>query len=536
MKTKFLFEAGAFGKYRDIAARGPKGAQDLIKKDIAKELTLEGRFKVFNENLERYTSCFVKFLGSINKDLSTAWAEIASASEDKNVRYISVGEAAMMNDADFPIAVRNIYLDPTYVLTGVIKKKFILPIVVSSSSYSSDWTTSQIVDVYKFLDKVLPVLHNTIHKKIDALITELNEPMFFATPDSVVFGLYPNLYKENNLSPNTESHSALAREINNRTKETTPSTSLAGSPLIFDIFKQIPCFNLNVLNIKDYKSFSVFKTFNREYLANTPKFVFYHIKCDKEDILGNTEGLKAFEEFLNYPNVMAVPVPYSWVSKKTMQISVQDYLKNYKDILKMKEVFAKYPIISKMQKQFVLRDVSAYVQTTIGKQLSQSEATDAGIDMASIKRSVYALDYDDPMACKEVVIKLLDELKNSQSELKIDEYLEHQIKEQLPSKFKNAMSKLVKGKPYYATRDNKIILCDATRKSNNNVKFGLCDASFINSTNILRLTFSLDLSVAVTGINPRYGISDYGGYMKYRNAGKNYEFLAGRKMNVDIKL
>lgn len=502
---------------------------------MSKELTLEIRTKLYNENLERYTSCFVKFLGGINKDLLAAWSEIAAASDDKDAKYISVGEAAMMNNADFPIAVRNIYLDPTYVLTGVIKKTFILPIVVNSG-HNTEWTTSQIVDVYKFLDKILPVLHNTIRKKIDDLIIELNEPILFDSPKSIVFGLYPNLYNFKNLSPNKEKHSDFVREINKRIKESTPSTSLSGSTLIYDIFKQISCFNLDSIDIKDYKSFSIFKTFNREYLANTPKFIFYHIKCDKEDILGNPEGLRALEEFLKYPNVMAVPVPYSWCNKKTMQIGVQDGLKNYKDILKMKPIFAKYPVISKMQKHFALSDVSAYVQTTIGTPLSQSEATDVGIDIDSIKRSVYELDYNNPTVCKEVVIKLLDELKNSNPELKIDKYLEQQIKEQLPEKFKIAISKIVAGRPYYATRDNKIILCNATRKSNNNVKFGFCDLSFTNSTNTLRLTFSLDLTAAVTGVNPRYGISIYGGWTKYRNAGKNYDFLADRKMNVDIKL
>lgn len=36
MKTKFLFEAGPFGKYRDMAAKGTKGVQDLVKKGYVK--------------------------------------------------------------------------------------------------------------------------------------------------------------------------------------------------------------------------------------------------------------------------------------------------------------------------------------------------------------------------------------------------------------------------------------------------------------------------------------------------------------------
>jgi hypothetical protein len=570
MKTHFLFEAGPFGSYKKTAASGSKAVADNTKRELNKQASVHIYKSKF---LDACTPHFVEMIREVNKSLVTAWRNMSSSDDNglwpKNAspaRMTGIcelaGEVSGLLNIDFQTAVRNIYLDPAYIINGLYKNAFIIPIYVHFGYTLIN--PLKIVELYSFLDNVLPSISKNVSDKLNKVVKELGNTQFFEVPKNIKFAIYSSFADGNTLFSETSGgrgRSHIPDEIANRCGQMEVDiSSIYKSPILHELMSSIRGLKLDGTGVagglcaRDHKTLKQIFSLNREYLVNTPIFEVRHIDLLVSDIANNPKGLKVIDEFLGLPSVEVEAIqPSAWSRNENVLIIVPNCLKNYSNILTVKSELQKYPNLANLNSSvhFRLNDIDDKAQTfssysgrdiqnhaSIGKQLTPAQAENEGISLSDLKRRVYVLDQNDPKVCKNAANDIVDALIGaSAAGCQIDPMIKKEIQDKLPAFISSLMNKVIAAKPHCATSNGMLLLCDYTQNSNtDNIRamINCADIAFNSKKNVLSFKIALDFKLPVAGVNPNY--TTYPSRGARQNAGKHYEYITGKKLKIDIKL
>ena len=193
---------------------------------------------------------------------------------------------------------------------------------------------------------------------------------------------------------------------------------------------------------------------------------------------------------------------------------------------------------------YYFNDMYNYTETfiNIGKELSYEKTEQEGIIIDSLKRRVYEFDYKDAAEVESATKKMVKAcdrfLTNADDSTKqsIKQMIEVKLKTYLPE----LMSKISTAKPNCISSSNKILLCDYYKYSENvnpNIIYSnlrvVIDPNKIqfNKKGNLVVCIGFDFKLPVRGVNTNYSVKG-----KRRNSGKNYEYISGKQIKIEIPL
>lgn len=575
MKTQFLFEDGPFGSYKKSAASGSKAIIDNTKKALNKQL----RMQIYKSKfVDVCAPHFVEMFEDVNKSLATAWRNMTSSDENglwpkiaSPARITGIceaaGEVSNLLEIDFQTAVKNIYLDPSYIINGHYKNEFIIPIYVHLGYTLLN--PLKIVELYSFLDNALPTISKKVSdklKKVSKVVEELGVSQFsFEVPKNIKFAIYPSFEGGSTLFNGTyekPSYLRIPTEIAERCRQTDiyDITSIRKSPILHEMMSSVKGLKLNGtgvcggLCVRDHEMLKRIFSLNREYLVNSPIIEVSYIDLLVSDILNEHKALKVIDEFLGLPFVEIENIqPSTWNRSEHVRIIVPNCLKEYSNILTAKSKLKNYPNLSNLglYVNFRLNDVEDKSQSynsysgrdiqnraSIGKQLTPAQAENEGISLSALKRRVYVLDQNDPTVCKKAANDIINALIGSSgADCQIDAVIKKEMQDKLPAFISSLMNKVIAAKPHCATSNGKLLLCDYTQNSNTDNIRALInseDITFNEKKNVLSVKIALDFKLPVAGVNPNYTANLARGVRQ--NSGKHYEYITGKKLKIDIKL
>lgn len=181
--------------------------------------------------------------------------------------------------------------------------------------------------------------------------------------------------------------------------------------------------------------------------------------------------------------------------------------------------------------EFDFNDLGKSIEyfATLGKKMKPEDAEKEGIDVNSLKRTVYEFDYSNTSTVRAAATAIVNNIiKNGSANIKqvaIDKLAEY-----IPT----IMSKVAVAKPNCISSTNKILLCDFYQDFNLGGNFRSeirqYDSVFNKKNGSLIIYIEMQFKVPVRGLNPNYK------NIGKRTSGKNYEFISGKKIKIEIPL
>lgn len=215
----------------------------------------------------------------------------------------------------------------------------------------------------------------------------------------------------------------------------------------------------------------------------------------------------------------------------SINILIDNVLKNIQNINALKQEVSNNDLDKLVRYQF--NDRNTYVETllTIGKEITSKQAEQEGILIDGLKRRVYEFDYSNPTEVKSAAKDIIGGCFKFLTDANIKKIAEDKMEEYLPI----LMSKVLASKPNCISSSNKILLCDyhqkgATGKSNIRVVIDPNKIE-INKKDKLLFYVAVDFKLPVRGVNPNYSTR-----VTRQNNGKNYEYITGKKIKIEIPL
>ena len=548
MKTEFLFEAGAFGSYKKMA-NNKSGVTDTVKKELNRAASIH----VYADTAEKeYLDEFVDLVMNVNKMLHDSWKKIDTTDLfDRHISIDSVTEVAQEISRVLNItlhqAIKNIYLDPAYIISGAYKNTFVIPIYFGNTWGS--WNTNIVKVIYEYMDSTLPNIEKLVIKKISD-IGKKHGTRFFDVPSKVKFVVSTSLNgsatEHLNNGPRNGNH-GLSNEIVERCMATSMSQDISRMPLVYEILTGSDGIGIHNLGHDDSSTWGYLMNLERDYLLTPPQFYISFVNLPFGVILSDKKVMSTLEGLLSDKNIHFIShEKSSWSRYESLEIRMDDLLGNYVHLNKLREILASYPNISKMtttynftfanltmvpQGSWLPREVSEYA--TIGKVIPAKTASAMGIDMEALGRNVYELDQNDPKECKKAADALLNAIVAAG--LNVDKPVRAEIEAKLPAYLSDLMNKVVAAKPHCANANNKIMLCDynkgGAKHYNIRMMANCADINYNLKKNTLSFKLALDFKLPAIGVNPNYVKG-----RNHQNTGKNYEYITGKKVRIDIKL
>ena len=180
----------------------------------------------------------------------------------------------------------------------------------------------------------------------------------------------------------------------------------------------------------------------------------------------------------------------------------------------------------------------------IGKKITSEKAEQEGILIDSLGRGVYEFDYKDTSEVDSAVKTILKACDERLTDIDVDKRAKQVIEQQAEVKLKKSlpelMSKISTSKPNCISSSNKILLCDYYKYSeDNNTSIAYSNIKVVidtsksqfNKKDNLVLCIGFDFKLPVKGSNINYSVKG-----KRRNSEKNYEFVSGKKIKIEIPL
>jgi hypothetical protein len=166
----------------------------------------------------------------------------------------------------------------------------------------------------------------------------------------------------------------------------------------------------------------------------------------------------------------------------------------------------------------------------LGKKMTPADAEKEGIDVNSLKRSVYEFDYSNSTAVKTAATTIINNvLKNCSPSTRKDAI------DKLTQFIPGLMTKVATAKPHCISSTNKILLCDFHQNDkaggNFRVEFRSDHIMFSKKGNSVFIYVEMQFKVPVGGVNPKYNKN-----IGQQTSGKNYEFITGKKIKLEIPL
>ena len=215
-----------------------------------------------------------------------------------------------------------------------------------------------------------------------------------------------------------------------------------------------------------------------------------------------------------------------------VRILINDVIKNIKTIPILKQKISNNGLDDIVI--YCFNDMHTRVDslTVIGKEITPEQAEQEGIEIDDIKRRVYEFDYNNASEVKYAAKNIINTCYKFLTDANTMKMVEDKIEEYLPV----LMNKVSESKPYCVSSSNKILLCDyymnSQIKSNIRIFIDTKNKVEINKKGNLVFYIAIDFKLPVRGVNPNYSSRP----ASHNNHGKNYEYITGKKIKIEIPL
>ena len=530
MKIEYIYEAGVFGSYKKA------NAQSNID-NAKKELTRDAALHVLESKCDELAELFFDMLNEVSLEASIICKDVDK--EKNNLVELStyLANKYFMRSRKKEMQlnlIKNMYCNKLAIEYMVSKGCFILPLVDIKHRCTFFNDAKEIIP-YKNMTKTVA---EAAEKIIKSHLSKF--PSYaFNIPNKVKIVILSNVFfYDLNSSYHSKQEEDLfsCLDITNNSVDFKYPVGQGSSCLnyILNKFNSLLCNNLNVKPIKSDEH--IWKS-----MAEPSPWMF-----NKIELMSITTNLSTVSD----DNFYGIKLLKFAVDKGVLLsenghcigICINNVLKNMQYIKKLKQEITNNGLDKYVSYYF--NDMKDYEESfvNIGKKITSEKAEQEGIVIDSLKRRVYEFDYKDAAEVESATKKMVKAcdrfLTNADDSTKqsIKQMIEVKLKTYLPE----LMSKISTAKPNCISSSNKILLCDYYKYSeiiNPDIIYSnlrvVIDPKKIqfNKKGNLVVCIGFDFKLPVRGVNTNYSVKG-----KRRNSGKNYEYISGKQIKIEIPL
>ena len=533
MKIEYIYEAGVFGSYKKA------NAQSNID-NAKKELTRDAALHVLESRCDELAELYFDMLNEVSLEASIICKD--ADKEKSNLvelsKYLSNKYFMRSRKKEMQLnLIKNMYCNKLAIEYMVSKGCFILPLVDIKHGWTFFNDAKEIIP-YKNMTKTVA---EAAEKIIKSHLSKF--PSYaFNIPNKVKIVILSNVFfYDLNSSYHSKAEenffSSLDIDIINNSVDFKYPVGQGSSCLnyILNTFNSLLCNNLNVKPIKSDEH--IWKT-----MAEPSPWMFN--KIELTSITTNLSTVSA-DNFYGI-KLLKFAIDKGVLLRENghcINICIDNVIKNMQYVKKLKQEISNNGLDKYVSYYF--NDMHNYTETfiNIGKELSTEQTEQEGVIIDSLKRRVYEFDYKDVAeveSATEKMVKACDKfLTNADDSTKqsIKQMIEFKLKTYLP----DLMSKISTSKPNCISSSNKILLCDYYKYSeninpniaNSNIRV-VIDPNKIqfNKKGNLMFCVGFDFKLPVRGVNTKYNNKA----SSRQTSGKNYEYINGKQIKIEITL
>ena len=533
MKIEYIYEAGVFGSYKKANAQSNI---DNAKKELSRDAALH----VLASRCDELAELYFDMLNEVSLEASIICKD--ADKEKSNLvelsKYLANKYFMRSRKKEMQLnLIKNMYCNKLAIEYMMSQGCFILPLVDINHGWTFFNDAKEIIP-YKNMTKTVA---EAAEKIIKSHLSKF--PSYaFNIPNKVKIVILSNVFfYDLNSSYHSKAEenffSSLDIDIINNSVDFKYPVGQGSSCLnyILNTFNSLLCNNLNVKPIKSDEH--IWKT-----MAEPSPWMFN--KIELTSITTNLSTVSA-------DNFYGIKLLKFVIDKGVLlrenghciNICIDNVIKNMQYVKKLKQEISNNGLDKYVSYYF--NDMHNYTETfiNIGKELSTEQTEQEGIIIDSLKRRVYEFDYKDVAeveSATEKMVKACDKfLTNADDSTKqsIKQMIEFKLKTYLP----DLMSKISTSKPNCISSSNKILLCDYYKYSeninpniaNSNIRV-VIDPNKIqfNKKGNLMFCVGFDFKLPVRGVNTKYNNKA----SSRQTSGKNYEYINGKQIKIEITL
>ena len=546
MKIEYIYEAGVFGSYKKANAQSnidnakkelTKGAQKSIIESKCDELA-KLYFDMLNEvTIKAMTIC--KYAGNKKHDLLELSNYIA-------YKYFDMPKAEEMQLN----LIKNMYCNRPAIEYMISQGCFILPLIDRSFMWDYFFHSTKDISSFKNITKTIAEAAEKIIKSYLSKLPSYNLPSYASIIPTKVKIVLTQSFTSNLHKYVSKDEKQLFSYMGITGIGIGPTGSSAndvnfvypvgeGSSFLDYILDNYSLFVANCPSIFPVKSD---EQFWKSMIEPTPwlynKIVFTYFKTNLSTL--------AADNFYSI-KLLKFAVDNGILIKKNVDcimIYIDDVLKNMQYTKKLKQELSNNGLDKYVSYSF--NDMPRYMESfvNIGKKITSEKAEQEGVLIDSLGRGVYEFDYKDATEVESAVKNILKACDKRLTEAGADNRTKQTIKQLAEVKLKkylpDLMSKISTSKPNCISSSNKILLCDYYKYSEDNntsivnsnirVVIDTSKTQFSKNDNLV-FCIDFDFKLPVRGSNTNYSVKG-----KRRNSGKNYEYISGKHIKIEIPL
>lgn len=544
MKINYLYEAGVFGTYKNVTR------QSNIA-NVKKELNREATLNILENKCDELAELFLDMLNEVNSTINA----ISSKYSYKFQSYGGVKEKTsnILELSNYVVntyfnndprkketqlnIIKNVYCNRSAVEYMMSKGYFILPLTDITRIWSYYFDDSKEIIPYKNMTKAIAdVAENVIKSHISKFpnYALVNIPKKVKI---VILNVYHAPYIKPSLStlscspnhPYRQFFSCMGVNFTNERVNFEYPVGQGSNCLKFILYK-FSSLSVDNCNITLEKSNdTIWKAIAEPSPWMLNKITFKYVYTDLSTASANNFYSIKLLKYAVDNGIL------SNNGGSSVNILINDVIKNIKSINTLKAL--KQEVSNNGLDDYVeyyVNDTSQYSESLIkiGKEITPEQAKKEGILIDDLKRRVYEFDYNNATELKSAVKDLINGFSKFLTDDKnIKQMVEVKMKEYL----QKLMSKVFASKPGCISSSNKILLCDyhqnSTEKSNIRVVIDPMNIE-INKKGNLLVYISIDFKLPVRGVNTKYNTN----VSNKQNNGKNYDYITGKKIKIEIPL
>ena len=540
MKIEYIYEAGVFGSYKKANAQSnidnakkdlTKSAQNSILESKCDELA-KLYFDMLNEVTVKAITICNKYAGNEKHDLLELSNYIA-------YKYFDLPKAKEMQLN----LIKNMYCNRPAIEYMISQGCFILPMIDRNFMWGYFFNSTKDISSFKNITKTIAESAEKIIKSYLSKLPSYNLPSYASIiPTKVKIVLTQsftsNLYKY--ISKDEKqllSYMGVTDDgVNDVNFEYPVGQGSSFLNYILDNYSLFEANNPSIFPVKSDEQFWKSMIEPTPWLYNKIAFTCFET---------NLSALAADNFYSIKLLKFAVDLGILIKTYDTcIIICIDNVLKNMQYIKKLKQVISNNGLDNYVSYSFNDMEECKSSFVNIGKKLTSEKAEQEGILIDSLGRGVYEFDYKDTSEVESAVKTILKACDERLTDIGVDKSAKQVIEQQAEVKLKKSltelMSKISTSKPNCISSSNKILLCDYYKYSeDNNTSIAYSNIKVVidtsksqfNKKDNLVLCIGFDFKLPVKGINTNYSVKG-----KRRNSGKNYEYISGKQIKIEIPL
>ncbi len=529
MKIEYIYEAGVFGSYKKA------NTQSNID-NAKKELTRDAALHILESKCDELAELYFDMLNEVSLEASIICKDVDKKNNLVELStYLANKYFMRSRKKEMQLnLIKNMYCNKLAIEYMISKGCFILPLVDIKHRWPFFNDVKEIIP-YKNMTKTVA---ESAEKIIKSHLSKF--PSYaFNIPNKVKIVILPNVFfydLNSSFHYSQEEEFFSCMDITNNSVDFKYPVGQGSSCLnhILNKYTSLICSNLNIKPIKSDEH--IWKS-----MAEPSPWMF-----NKIELISITTNLST----ISADNFYGIKLLKFAVDKGVLlsengyciSICIDNVIKNMQYVKKLKQEISNNGLDKYVSYYF--NDMNNYTETfiNIGKELSYEKTEQEGILIDSLKRKVYEFDYKDTSEVESAtkkMVKACDKFftnADDSTKQSIKQMIEFKLKTYLP----DLMSKILTSKPNCISSSNKILLCDYYKYSenvnpniaNSNIRV-VIDSNKIQFSKKGNLVFCIgfDFKLPVRGINTNYSVKG-----KRRNSGKNYEYISGKQIKIEIPL